>query len=71
MTNASLQTVVRHIKNAAYVPPITDFQLGRLMYKSARSIEECTTDEMVHGWLSAEGDGESAYWLCMMKEAVQ
>lgn len=56
MTNATLQIVVRQIKNPSYVPPISDFQLGRLMFKASRSIEECTTDEMANGWVSAAGD---------------
>ena len=56
MTNATLQIVVRQIKNPAYVPPISDFQLGRLMHKANRSIQECTTDEMANGWVPAAGD---------------
>ena len=56
MTSATLKIVAKQIKNPAYVPPVTDFQLGRLMFKASRSIEECTTDEMANGWVSAAGD---------------
>ena len=68
MTNATLQIIARQIKNPSFVPPISDFQLGRLMFKANRSIEECTTDEMVHGWLSADGDG--ARLVRMFRQAV-
>ncbi len=70
MTHQTLQVVVQQIKNPAFVPPITDYQLGRLMYKSARDITECTTDEMAHGFVAAAGDCEDAYYLSMMRQAV-
>lgn len=67
MTTETLQTVVKHIKNPSFVPPISDFQLGRLMFRASRSIEECTTDEMANGWVSAAGDDAGLVRVAVMQ----
>lgn len=67
MTTETLKIVAKQIKNPAYVPPVTDFQLGRLMFRASRSIEECMTDEQANGWVSAAGDDARLVRVAVMQ----
>ena len=44
-------------------------QIGRNLYRRGKPLRECSTDDMVGGWLAEEQRGADAYYLCMMREA--
>jgi hypothetical protein len=71
MTHQTLQIVVKQMQSPNFVCPISDYSIGRAMYRNAYGIEECTTDEMTVGWLDAEKSGMMAYYGEMMKAAKQ
>ncbi len=70
MTTQTLQIVVKQMQSPNFVCPISDYAIGRAMYRNGYGIEECTTDDMASGWLAAEAACEDAYWLSMMRQAV-
>ena len=41
------------IKNARFVPAMSEYDQGKALYKARRPISECVTDEMAEGWCAA------------------
>ena len=38
-----------------FVPPISDFRIGKRMFYNCIPFDQCTSDDMRSGWLAAEG----------------
>ena len=56
------------VKHNRFVAP-TEFEQGRLAYRTGKRRSVCVSDEMRDGWDVAAGKGADAYWLGMMQEA--
>ena len=67
MTTQTLQAVVTQMQNRNYVPPISDFCLGRTLYRNGYKRIECVNDTQRRGYDHAEATCESMYWLSMMQ----
>ena len=48
------QMLAERATNKNFVPPISDYDLGKRMFYSAIAFERCTSDDMRSGWLAAE-----------------
>ena len=53
-----------------FVPAMSDFDLGRKMFRQGRRLAQCNTDECARGWLAAESAGCQAYLRVMEAEHV-
>ena len=54
-----------------FVPPTeSDYSRGRKLYINGKDFTDCTSADMRKGFAAASGDCESAYWLAMMRQAV-
>ena len=53
-----------------FVPAMSDFDLGRKMFRQGRRLSQCNTDECARGWLDAEAAGCQAYLKVMESEHV-
>jgi hypothetical protein len=40
--------------NPNFVPPISDYRIGKRMFYNAIAFDQCTSDDMRSGWLAAE-----------------
>ena len=58
------------IKNARFVPALSEYDQGRELYKRGKPITDCVTDEMADGWNDAEWAGYMAYSKHMEAEGV-
>jgi len=70
MNLSTLQTVLKLWWNRRYVPPVTEYQIGRQLYRTGHDITDCLTDDSAKGWLAAEQAGMMAYYGVMMAEAA-
>lgn len=48
------QMLAEKAVNPNFVPPISDYQIGKRMFYNAIAFAECTSDDMRSGWLAAE-----------------
>jgi hypothetical protein len=60
--------IVAHRRN--FVQPLSDFDLGRQMFRAGKRLAACSTDEAARGWLAAESAGAQAYLRVMESEGV-
>ena len=70
MTLATLQNVIKLWWSRNYVPPVSDYQIGRQLYRTGHDITACLADDACKGWLAAEQSGMLAYYGEMMAEAT-
>jgi hypothetical protein len=53
-----------------FVPALSDFDLGRQMFRTGKRLSQCNSDEAARGWLAAEAAGAQAYLRVMESEGV-
>lgn len=68
--NAAIVTEPKAKSNSRFVPPLSEYEMGRQLYRQGKCLAECIGDSEADGWLDAEAAGADAYYRCMMAEAV-
>lgn len=48
------QMLAERAINPNFVPPISDYRIGKRMFYSAIAFASCTSDDMRSGWLAAQ-----------------
>lgn len=48
------QMLAERQANKNFVPPISDFRIGKRMFYNCIPFDQCTSDDMRSGWLAAE-----------------
>lgn len=67
--NESMQ-ITQHGRPKFVPPTMSDYAKGRKLYINGKDFSECTSADMRKGFNAAAGVCEDAYWLCMMRQAV-
>lgn len=48
------QMLAERQANKNFVPPISDYRIGKRMFYNCIPFDQCTSDDMRSGWLAAE-----------------